>query len=150
MFYYRNFTRRNKKKDSLGLLPVIRDLRNGASGNEGYNKTKKDDSLCDTLSSKPMRTAVDSGLHGNSIIFFSISLVFFLLYGNRFVIPIHHLLYHRNGCFSIQVSVHGLFPLEEWKVFLVEHEDLMELYQIIIRFVKTCILHAIISFITKI
>lgn len=98
----------------MGLLPVVRDLRNGAGGCEGdhgNNKTRKDDSFCDILSSKPIHTD-DGGLHGCNVIFSSIS-SFLFLHKNRSVIPIRHLLDHRNGCFTIQVSLHGLFPREE-------------------------------------
>lgn len=64
--FIRNFTRKNRRKDTLGLLPVVRDLRNGARGSEtdhDTNKIRKDDSFCDILSSKPMHTD-DGGLHG--------------------------------------------------------------------------------------
>lgn len=93
--FTRNFTRKNKRKDTLGLLPVVRDLRNGAGGSSEddheYNKTRKDDSLCDILSSKPIRAVVD---FTEIMWFFSpIPLVFFFFFyldetgpSSRFVI----------------------------------------------------------------
>ncbi|XP_060859578.1 protein FAM3C-like [Metopolophium dirhodum] len=57
----RNFTRKNKRKDNLGLLPVVRDLRNGAgdsASDHGNNRTRKDDSLCDILSSPSFRFVI--------------------------------------------------------------------------------------------
>ncbi|KAE9543943.1 hypothetical protein AGLY_001921 [Aphis glycines] len=57
----RNFTRKYKRKDTLGLLPVVRDLRNGAGdsiSDHGNNRTRKDDSLCDILSSPSFRFVI--------------------------------------------------------------------------------------------
>jgi len=54
--FNRNFTKKNKRKDTFGLLPVVRHLSN--ESNHSNNKPKKDHSLCDILSSNNNNTII--------------------------------------------------------------------------------------------
>ncbi|VVC38805.1 Hypothetical protein CINCED_3A009263 [Cinara cedri] len=57
----KSFTRQNRRKDTLGLLPVVRDLKNEDEHSESEhvnNQMRKDDSICDTLSSPLFRIII--------------------------------------------------------------------------------------------